>query len=335
MNKLSIIIVNYRSASYILQAIGSAMQFESGAAFEWIVVDNDSRDDSQQFILAVFPFVQWININYNAGFARANNAGIRAATGDTILLLNPDTIVVDDAIDRCFSRFMHSSCVACSVQLLNTDRSLQISGNYFMKGGINHLLPLPYYGKWLKGVARLFSAKTPHVDIPGEEEIVDWINGAFLMVKKSAIAVAGLMDEDFFLFAEETEWCSRLRLAGPLCIYGEIRMIHLQGEVTNENTGAAYKGYNNLYDKKGLQLLVSNHLRIRKQYGVGWFLFQLLNVTLAVPVFFLASFFDRLFHGSNPLGDWKLVKALAKNTLQLWRLAPMIMRNRPHFYKMM
>ncbi len=86
-------------------------------------------------------------MGYNAGFARANNAGIKQATGDVVLLLNPDTIIIDDCIYKCLQRFNNDDAVASSVQLVNADGSPQITGNYFMKGGLNHLLPLPYIGK--------------------------------------------------------------------------------------------------------------------------------------------------------------------------------------------
>lgn len=309
------------------------MKFASAENFEWLVVDNDSGDNSHDEIIQRFPFVHWIEMGYNAGFARANNAGIKASSGDAVLLLNPDTLVIDDAIDTCFNRLMQSGCVACSVQLVNPDGSNQISGNYFMKGGINHLLPLPYYGRFLKRVAVFLKSRTPHVDQPGAEEFVDWINGAFLMVKRSGIDKTGLMDEDFFLFAEETEWCSRLGKAGRLCIFGDIKMIHLQGEITNEKTGSDYKGYNNLFDQKGLQLMVSNHLRIRKQYGIGWFLFQLLNVSVAIPVFMIGHLVTKSKKFPGEPG-WKELKGLTRNVLKIWRLTPLIIRNKPHFYKM-
>ena len=97
------------------------------------------------------------------------------------------------------------------------------------------------------------------------------------MVKKEVIAKVGLMDEDFFLYAEEVEWCSRLKGIGKLCIFGYLHIVHLEGGSINTEHRIEEKGYYNLSDKKGLQLMVSNHLRVRKQYGVSWFLFLLLN----------------------------------------------------------
>jgi len=283
--KLSIIIVNYKSSHFIKDCLQSAIAFESYKDFEWIIVDNDSKDQSKEILLNEFPFLQWHDMGYNAGFARANNAGIKLAKGESILLLNPDTIILNDAINICLQEFSKSVNVACGVQMLNPDLSPQISGNHFMKGGLN---------------------------------------------QKS-----GLMDEDFFLYAEEVEWCSRINKIGDLCIYGNIHIIHILGEVITSNSNSSDKSYTNLFDKKGLQFILSNHLRIRKQYGIGWFLFQLLNYTFAVPLFLVLSFIDNMLKFRNPFKEFKNITGLAKNVLIVWLYAPRIIQNKPHFYKVL
>ena len=332
---LSIIIVNYRSADMVIDCIRSIYRFNPLPDCEIIVVDNDSKDDSRQKILSAHSSVHWIQMEYNAGFARANNAGIRESNAPVVLLLNPDTLAIDDSINNCLREFQNSDFVACGVQLLNKDHTPQISGNFFMKGGLNHLLPLPYWGSFLRWIA--LSMKAQRTNIPEAKAVVevDWISGAFLMVKKSAVDTAGLMDEDFFLYAEEVEWCSRLKQIGKLCIYGQYHLIHLQGEAINKSQGSNEKGYYNLYDRKGLQLMVSNHVRVRKQYGKGWFLFLLLNYSWGVLVYFVASFIHRLFTLSNPFGEWPKCFAYAKNVFYIWKLLPVIMRNKPHFYKLL
>lgn len=333
--KLSVIIVNYRSATYILNCIRSAMQFDSANNFEWIVVDNASGDNSMELICSAFPFVKWVNMGYNAGFARANNEGMRQSSGDVYLLLNPDTIILNDAIENCLQKFLTNNNIACGVQLLYENQSLQISGSYFMKGGINHLLPIPYWGTALKGLAKLLNTQKPGVEQVLTNVKVDWISGAYLMVKKESVQKAGMMDEDFFLYAEEVEWCSRLKKLGDLVLYGNIQIIHLLGESIKDSTGTDDKTYANLFDKKGLQLIVSNHVRIRKQYGIGWFLFQLLNYSFGVIIFFLGSILDHLIHWKNPFTDWKKIVGLAKNVAIVWGLSITIIRNQPHFYKML
>ena len=332
---LSIIIVNYRSIDLILQCIDSIYRETRGIEFEIIVVDNASGDNSERLLKEKFPGVRWLQMGYNAGFARANNAGMRTAAGNVFLLLNPDTIIEDQAIDRCYKQFTASPFVAAGVQMLNEDRSPQISGNFFMKGGLNHLLPLPYWGQLLRWFAFSIKTKVPNVAVAKETEEVDWVSGAFLMVKKEVVSKCGRMDEDFFLYAEEVEWCSRLQKAGKLCIFGNIHIIHLQGEAINKDQNSTEKGYQGLFDKKALQVMVSNHVRIRKQYGVGWFFFQLLNYTWGVLVYAVIGFFHRLFTFRNPFGEMKKVAAFARNVWKIWLLSPIIIRNRPYFYKML
>jgi len=156
---LSIIIINYRTPALTKQTIQSIAEQTEGISYEVIVVDNLSDDDSEQQIKKSFPGVVWHQMGYNAGFARANNQGIRLSKASVVLLLNPDTIVINEAIKRCYQRFVQTAYVGCSVQLLNPDLTPQISGNYFMKGGLNHLLPLPYWGAFLKMVAVVLKTK--------------------------------------------------------------------------------------------------------------------------------------------------------------------------------
>ena len=284
--------------------------------------------------MQAFPQVRWVDMGYNAGFARANNAGIKIATGDTILLLNPDTVALDDSIAQCYYRLASSDLIAAGVQLLDREYGPQISGSFFMKGGLNHLLPIPYWGSFLRWIGYRAGTKVPGVQQAKPVQEVDWISGAFLMVKQPVVNKAGLLDEDFFLYAEEVEWCSRLKKVGKMAIFGDLKIVHLEGATINKSQDLDERGYYNLYDKKGLQLMVSNHLRVRKQYGVGWFLVLLLNYSFGVLVFWLAGSLHRLLTLRNPFTHWRKVFAFGANVARLWTLAPKIIRNRPFFYKM-
>jgi hypothetical protein len=164
---------------------------------------------------------------------------------------------------------------------------------------------------------------------------VDWINGAFLMVKKTAIESAGMMDEDFFLYAEEAEWCGRLRKYGKMCIYGQLHVVHLQGASANETFGSEGKGYYNLYDRKGQQIMLSTFVRIRKQFGSGWFLFQLAFYLLEVPIFLAGVSFARLFRGRRSRYSFFQYGQYCRNFIAVLRKAPVILRNKPYFYKVL
>ena len=289
---------------------------------EWIIVDNDSNDDGENQIGSLFPQVQFLQMGYNAGFARANNAGIKIAKGAHVLLLNPDTLLPENSILNCVQRLAASDCVACGVQLIHADHSPQFSGSYFTKGGLNHVLELPYWGNTVKWVANVLNVSKPSF-IEVEKEIkVDWVSGAFLMVKQSAIKKAGLMDEDFFLYAEEVEWCSRLGKIGPLCLFGDITVVHLIGTT-----------YSNLSDKTGFQLMISNHLRVRKQYGIFWFILLLLNYTWAVPFAFIASLIIHTIKGKSPFTEMGYIFGFAKNVGTIWTMLPTIMLGKKYFYK--
>lgn len=331
---LSIIIVNYKSTRYILDCLQSAeSSLIQNKEIEWIIVDNDSKDDAHQIISNSYPQVQFVQMGYNAGFARANNAGIRIAKAEQVLLLNPDTLIVPGMIEQCLERLIHSNHVAAGVQLIYPNHQPQFSGSYFMLGGLNHLLPLPYWGASLKAIVSLFTKNKPAIIQAEKEQEVDWVSGAFLMVKQNAIKQSGLMDEDFFLYGEEVEWCSRLKKIGTIFIYGDLQIIHLIGQTIQEATQSSDNGYTNLSDKKGLQLMLSNHLRIRKQYGVIWFLFQLLNYTWAPIYAYIMSFILHLVHVMNPFTDFKMITGVANNVIRLWAWVPSILMGKKQLYK--
>ena len=334
--KLSIILVNYKTRALLMDCLEGLYKHTGGCDFEVIVVDNDSGDSIGDLLRVRFPGSIFLQMGYNAGFARANNAAIRIAKGDAFLLLNSDTLIRDNAIGNTVNKLLASPCyVAAGVQLLNEDGSPQISGNYAMKGGLNYLLPLPYIGKFLRGIAFLLKVKKPNVPDASTLVEVDWINGAFLMVKKTAVDKAGLLDEDFFLYAEEAEWCSRIKKAGRLCIDGEEHVVHLQGSSANDAFESAGKGYFNLFDRKGLQIMLSNFVRIRKQFGLAWFFFDLLCYVITIPVFFLGVLIERIIRGKKATFSFKQLAGFSSNMVSLLKYTATIVANKPHFYKVL
>lgn len=333
-NRLSIIIVAYYNAHLLEQCLASVYRHLPDDSFEMIVVSNGFNEKEKLDLLDKFKAIQWLDMSYNAGFSGANNAGMRLAKGDVFLLLNPDTIAVDNSIERCADRLRGSSFAAAGVQLLDESGAAQISGSHFVKGGLNHLLPIPYWGDFIRWAGYKLKAKVPGVQEAKPVEEVDWISGAFLMIKRETTEKAGLMDEDFFLYGEEVEWCSRLKGQGELVIFGDLKIIHLEGATINKSQNIEEKGYYNLYDKKGLQLMVSNHLRVRKQYGIFWFLILLLNYSAGVFVFGAAGTIHSIIKLKSPVTTWRKVVSFGKNVLELWKLTPTIIRNQPHFYKM-
>jgi hypothetical protein len=332
---LSIILVNYKSTRLVLDCIESIYKETHQHSFEIILVDNDSKDDCEQQVSAKYPLVRFLAVGYNAGFARANNAGIAIASGEYILILNTDTIILNGAIDKSIRLLKEQQdAIACGVQLLNTDGTTQISGAHIIKGGLNTLLPLPYLGKLIRWLGYQFKSTIPSVQTISDKIEVDWIVGAYILVKKEALQRSGLFDNDFFMYAEEIEWCSRLKQQGKLYLFAEPKVIHIGGGTSGDyyNTEENENG-KNLWDKKGRQIIVSTMLRIRKQFGVFWFLLVNGIYMIEVPVFFICLLIDKIRNGSKAKYKWKNLADYTKNMGILLTYFFRILANKPYFYK--
>ncbi len=333
MPQLSIILVNFYSASVLKPCLESIFQDAGQLTFEVIVVNNSPGDTDLALLKPLFPQVQWLATGYNAGFARANNLGIGQAVGDLILLLNSDTLVASGTLPYVATWMeKHPDFAACGTPLIYPDGTPQISGNYALKGGLNYLLMIPFLGQLIKKTGQMIGVQKTNIDtIAAEVQEVDWINGAFLMTRKSAIAIAGMLDEDFFLYHEESEWCSRLKKTGKLGILGKYPVIHIEGFSSNQAFQSRSAGHNQLFDKKGRQLFVSLMLRIRKEFGLGWFFFHLFAFTFSLPVVLLIVFFSSM---ANP-SRLKPYRSYASNILSIWSLVLVMVSGKPHFYKVL
>lgn len=332
---ISIIIINYKSTRLILDCIESIYQHTSQNSFEVILVDNDSKDDCQEQVMARYPATRWLQMGYNAGFGRANNAGFKIATGKFILLLNADTIILDGAIDKCAALLrQHDEAVGCGVQLLNPDGSNQISGAYNIKGGLNSLLPLPYLGSLVRSLGYLSKSTVPSIKEFKDATEIDWIVGAFIMVKKDLLEKSGYFDTDFFMYSEEIEWCNRLKRNGKLLLFSEPKVIHLLGGTSNDyyNTTENENG-KNVWNKKGRQIIVSNMLRIRKQLGLHWLLINAGTYFANVPLFFICLLVDKLINGNKAQFTWNNFGGYVNNMLTLLKFIPRMVSGKPFFYK--
>ena len=332
---LSIILVNYRSTSLVLDCLESIYQQTNHYHFEIILVDNDSKDDCKEIVLQQYPSVIFLPMEYNAGFARGNNAGIKIAKGEYILLLNTDTIILDGAIDKSITLLKnHPEAVGCGVQLLNTDGSAQISGAHFVKGGLNTLLVLPYFGSFVRQLGYRLKSNIPSVKEIKNTMEVDWVVGAYILVKKEVLNICGLFDNDFFMYAEEMEWCGRLRQIGKLVLFSEPKVIHIGGgsssdfyKISNSPNGKI------LWDKKGCQITLSNLVRIRKQFGIGWFLFVTTIYLLEMPIFLISLLIDKIINRKNAKYQWSNLFGYSKNMLVILHYVLKIILNKPYFYK--
>jgi hypothetical protein len=332
---LSIIIVNYKSTHHVLNCIESIYKETHRHSFEVIVVDNFSEDNSKDVVLSRFKDVTWVQTGYNAGFARANNVGIRNAKGNFVLLLNADTIVLENALDKTIDLITEQpDIIACGVQLLNPDGTHQISGAHFVTGGLNFLLPLPYLGRLVRYLGYKLKTRVPSIQTVPVNLFVDWIVGAFILVRKETLKSAGLLDEDFFMYAEEIEWCSRLRKQGKLALFAQPKVIHLGGGTSGDYYGTdENENSKNLWNRKGRQIIISQFLRIRKQYGVVWFLIICFFFIIEIPVFVIGLLIEKMMKIGKSRYSWNNVGEYIKNIGVLFKYFFKIVSNKPFFYK--
>ncbi|NWF94045.1 MAG: glycosyltransferase family 2 protein [Syntrophaceae bacterium] len=222
---LSVIIVNWNTKEFLLQCLESVHQSVREKGMEVFVVDNGSTDGSVAAVRERFPEVKLIENRTNLGFARANNQALRLSKGRYVLLLNPDAKVKPGAIDRLTS-FMdaHPEAGAAGGQLLNPDGSKQ-----------NSIANFPSLATELlnKSLLRwLFPSKYPGKEQDYTEPIeVDSVIGACMMVRRDTMEQVGLLDEDYFLFLEETDWCYRMKRAGWRIYHlPQAEVYHFQGK---------------------------------------------------------------------------------------------------------
>ena len=322
---LSVVIVNYHSTPWLTKLFASVEQLYASDNIEWIIVNNASNPYDQQTLQQQFSFINWLEMGYNAGFARACNKGIAASKGDAVLLLNPDTYFTDNSLVACYNNLMTSNAIASGVQLYTPDGLPQYSASHFMRGGLNYLLKIPIWGSILKNIGSSAHITKPSLDKAVGTQQVGWISGAFLMVKKEAIDKVGMLDDSFFLYGEEVEWCYRLGKIGNLELYGNLSVVHLEGVNISNASGSEVNDYNYLYDKKGLQLMVSNHLLVRKVYGIHWCLFHYLNYMWGSLICLIA----------NPINQKKNAVRFMRNCLLLTTWMPAILLNLKKLYKVL
>jgi len=231
---MSIIIVNWNSASY-LRACLSSLYFQiQSFTFEVIVVDNASYDGCEELIQKQFPGVLFIQSSENVGFGRANNLGFSRSCGEFILFLNPDTEIVGDALERMLDCLRVTRAAgATGVRLLNTDGSLQTSSVQAFPTITNQLLDFGVlqrvFPRW-----RMWGTEAFYNDT-NEPSEVDAISGACFLIKRSVFEEIGLFSEQYFMYSDDLELCSRIKKAGYSVLYmNNCKVIHHGGKSSAE-----------------------------------------------------------------------------------------------------
>lgn len=237
MKKLSVIIVSYNVCYFLEQALVSVRRALNGLDAEVFVVDNNSADNSVAMVKQRFPEVTLLANKQNLGFAKANNLAIRKATGEYILLLNPDTVVEEDTFSKCLA-FMdgHPEAGGLGVKMLDGN------GNFLPESKRGLPTPLVAFYK-IFGLAALFPQSRifgqyylSYTDKEAVQE-VDVLAGAFMLLRHTSLNKTGYLDETFFMYGEDVDLSYRLQLAGYKNYYFPLaRIIHYKGESTKRGS---------------------------------------------------------------------------------------------------
>ena len=241
MIDLSIVVVSWNVQELLSRCLRSVLDGSKSSApdAEVIVVDNGSTDGSAHMVRTEFPHICLIANADNRGFPAANNQGIAIAKGRYVLLLNPDTEVVADALAVMVSYAdAHPDVGVVGPRLLNPDGSVQPSRRRFPT-----LTTAFFESTWLERYApRRLLERYYVLDQPDDATLsVDWVDGSALMARREAVEQVGLMDEGFFMYSEELDWCRRFRGAGWRVVYlPTARVIHHKGKSSEQVAAACH-----------------------------------------------------------------------------------------------
>lgn len=234
MLDVSIIIVNWNAQALLARCLRHVVDTVKRSSYEVIVIDNNSSDGSPDMVRRDFPAAILIANPDNRGFAAANNQGMAISQGRYVLLLNSDAFVEENTIDAMVA-FMdqHPEAGMAACKLLYEDRSLQpscssfptLETEFYTAVGLEKLFPnSPIFGKYLM---RYWD----YSDI----RAVDVIMGAFMLVRRSAIDQVGMMDEGYFMYSEEVDWCYRFSRAGWKTLFNpHVQAVHLWGGTSKQ-----------------------------------------------------------------------------------------------------
>jgi GT2 family glycosyltransferase len=224
---LSIIIVSYNAREDLLRCLESLFAAPPSIPHDITLVDNASTDGGVDAVRARWPGVQILTQDRNRGFAAANNAGIRATRGALVLLLNSDTVVPPQAIDTLVERLHeHPSAAAAGPRLVAPDGRVELSFGR-MISPLNELRQKTLGRLYAAGVAPVVSwvERTTR-----REQMVDWVSGACLLMTRADAEEAGLLDERYFLYTEDVDFCAALRARGKAILFTpQAEVVHARG----------------------------------------------------------------------------------------------------------
>lgn len=313
---VSVVIVNWNTRDMLRNCLRSVYEQTQDISFEVILVDNASSDDSVSMVRAEFPQVLLIANERNRGFAAANNQGFEKARGRYILMLNPDTIVLDQAISksvRYAENVPEAGVVGCRV--LWPDRRRQNSCFCFHSVGNIALASLAFFR-----MHQFFHWRILHPDRYldrdfSREQDVDVVAGCFFLIPCNVLSQVGTLDEDFFMYGEEAEFCHRVRRAGLRVRYfPDAQIIHIYGGSSDQ-----------VFHEMSLSKRLATLLFMDKTRGFihAWTanVFMLLGVVLRMPLWLVQGAIRHGEQGCQAMkGKWSICKAHAMGLFRpVWR----------------
>mgnify|MGYP000949353737 CR=1 FL=1 len=278
--KLSIIIVNYNTAVLLNKCINSIRRYCPAHEYEIFIVDNASDDDSRVYIKGLSNSVCSILNEKNMGFACANNLAIRKAKGKYILLLNPDTEVLDGTLDKCIDYMdKHTTIGILGCKVLLPDGKLDLAcrrgfpdlWNSFCRfSGLAKLFPK----------SKLFSGYNLTYLDESKSYPVDSVVGAFMMVRREVIDQIGLLDEDFFMYGEDIDWCYRAKQAGwEVFYYADAAIIHHKRASSKQSKKALIEFY------RSMSIFYHKHYAQKHNRIVNVLVYSAIKILAGIKIF--------------------------------------------------
>jgi N-acetylglucosaminyl-diphospho-decaprenol L-rhamnosyltransferase len=249
---LSIVIVNYNARQHLEDCLESLTSSPPAIPHDIIVVDNASADGSVEAVRAGWPGIRLIEHSSNVGFAAGNNAGIRASDGMLILLLNNDTVVPPGAIDALVGRLLaHPDAAVAGPRLVDKAGRAELSFGP-MISPLNEVRQKLTMKLQDLGVSYWIERATRR------ERYVDWVSGACLLVRRADAEQAGLLDERYFLYTEDVDFCAAIRRRGRRVLFTPAaEVVHLRGR----SRSTAPKAMNAAYRRSHVAFYDKHHPR--------------------------------------------------------------------------
>ena len=280
--EISICIVTYKARDYLRECLRSIEDNTLRVQYEVIVVDNGSQDGTIEFLEEEYPTVGIVRNEVNAGFTRPMNQALKISSGRYLLQLNPDTEVLPDALDKLVA-FMdeHPEVGICGPKVLNRDQTLQKScrrGESRPWAVLSHFL----------GLAKLFPDKKifgeyqlTYID---EEEVhqVAGVAGSCMLIRRDVINHIGYLDERFFAYQEDADFCFRARETGwKIYYYPKAQIIHYGGQ-----GGSRVHPYRSIYEwHRSYWLYYRKNLAKDYFFLFNWFYYTIMLIKLVITLF--------------------------------------------------